>query len=396
MGTFINVDIDHKTSGRHLARHALFTFIWLLGLVNLVRIDMLLFGSDYQGSWFEFVIPTLLVCLIAIVLVRQKWYYNLALLFYPVLAFGWFIPKAVLRTGKIYLFARYIDLIYKAFRNFRSTILWVCMTLLSLLFLFVVDSKASVLFASLLFTTVYVWLFWMYIKGSFKQPELFGNQINTYLVQLKSSRETTMKFLQKTILIDDGKAPQEEIRNKQLERLIILNYILTLIEQKLNSFSGKRAYAIAQVFEVLFFLFVSIFFFWFLNVQLYRIDPTSFSIDGTPTRFEFLYYTLKTITFSESSSISPLSVFAKAIQMASFFTLGIILLVISVSLIYGLRQERIMDNVKLTSEVCKFQNSVIEEIVFERFKKDMATVLAEVKSIKDSLNRIAANIDRMF
>ena len=73
---------------------------------------------------------------------------------------------------------------------------------------------------------------------------------------------------------------------------------------------------ISLVYEIFVFIWLSILFFWFINYQLYKIDPNNYIVIGNPSNFEFLYYSIKNIAFSGIDVIKPLSSIAKIIEVA--------------------------------------------------------------------------------
>ncbi len=80
----------------------------------------------------------------------------------------------------------------------------------------------------------------------------------------------------------------------------------------------------------------------------------------------------------------------------TFFTLGIFLLIFVVSVIFTLKQDRINENVKKTTDFCISQNQIICEYVKTNYETDVATVLKETSSIKESIDEIKNTIERIF
>jgi hypothetical protein len=85
--TFLNIEIDRPIHWKFLLRHVLFSLLWIIGLAIVIfRIDLYLtkFLSD-QMQWIIRIIPFVFIGIVFHVMVLSKWYYNVALIFYPFL-----------------------------------------------------------------------------------------------------------------------------------------------------------------------------------------------------------------------------------------------------------------------------------------------------------------------
>jgi len=399
MTTFLNIDLDGKTPKKFIWKHFIFSFLWIIGiLVLFFRIDIIFFNKQTLSiDWLEGTIPIIMLSIVGIVMLTQKWYYNLALISYPILALVWFIPKTVLNKGKIYLFLHYINYIFNLFKNFKLTIFNFVLFCFSILLLLIVDDNWVIWFALVTITYFYFSYLLRYFKKSFQPAQLFGNNIESIIDDLIVKGKKNESILITNFLIkveNDNKL--EENKNKNLSRLLIMNYALDKVSNRLNSFKGKRAFVLSLMYELGVFLISSIIFFWFVNYQLYHIDKLNFEIKGIPTVFEFLYYTIKNITFSDIESIKPLSWVSKLTEIFSFLVIGVLFLIVIISMVFALRNDKINENVKLTTALCKDQNRIIKEYMLSTYGKDIETALTEVSNIGKSLKILKNIIDNIF
>jgi hypothetical protein len=148
--------------------------------------------------------------------------------------------------------------------------------------------------------------------------------------------------------------------------------------------------------QLFLFLLGSIIYFLFINYQLYQIDQIHFSTSKIPNLFDFLYYTLKTITFGGIDSIKPESIVAKLVEISSFFVLGILVLVVIFSVIFSLRQDKIQENIVLAKEICDAQNLQIVNHVHEEFGISVKSAIQEFKEIKVSVENLRRIINKWF
>jgi len=400
MATFINLDLEKPIHRKFLLKHILFASIWILGLIIFIfRIDFNL--TNYlseQYYWIIKIIPFIFIGLIILLMFLSKWYYNLALLTYPFLIIFWFLPKKILHKGKIYLFSNYISFIFNRFKQFKKTIFHVGLFILTIFVLAISDSNIVRILSMLIISYFYYRYVIGYIKASFRPAQLFGPKIEKFIDNYIHSPEKRFDFVKS---LDEDKKKEEvlsdeEKRKKRLERLIIINYLIETFGNNLNGFKGKRAFIISWLYQLIGFLIISLTFFTFLNFELFIIDKSNFSVQGVPDLFDFFYYTLKAIAFNNIELIIPNSIIARVIEIFTFFTLGIFLLIFVTSIIFTIRQDRINENVKKATELCLYQNNAIVEHISLNYQTDIKTVLIEMKNIKNSLEEIKKIIGSLF
>src|SRR5690606_34572227 len=162
------------------------------------------------------------------------------------------------------------------------------------------------------------------------------------------NRNFENSFVIKSIVIQqtDEKLELTEKKQVQLKRLLMANFAIEQLKKRLAGYRGRAAYLVSWLFGAFTFLVLSIIYFWFLNYQLYLIDNLNFNYTGTVPIFDYLYYTLKTITFGDIELVKPVSVLARIIETTSFFTIGIFLLVILISVFLSVKQDKVNENLK--------------------------------------------------
>ncbi len=398
MKTFLNIDLESKTPIKFVQKHVLFSILWvLIFAVFLFRIDVNLFSKINGLEWTTGILPILYTIFLILFTIKQKWY-SIAFIFYPILALFWFIPKTILAKGKIYLFGHYINGVFKKLQSPKKSLIHLGLFIVPLILILITYNVYVRWVTVILFSYFYIRYILNYIGRSFKPAQLFGSNIETALEKIITQGTTN-----KSALIDsyikqkeDEKLPINERSKKQISRLVLANHVLTFVSNNLNSYKGKRAYLIAWMYELFIFLLVSMMFFWFVNYQVYLIDPTNFKLDGAPSKFEFFYYTLKTITFGDIPSILPNSVFSKTIEIASFFVVGVFILIIAASIIFSFRQDKMKENIELTTKICADQNRIIAEYMMNEFSTDVQSAVTEFSTIKDSIEKLQRVLKNVF
>jgi hypothetical protein len=399
MTTFLNIDLNKPIHWKFLMKHIIFSIIWLLGFsIFIFRIDYILYDYlEKDQTWIIRMIPFFFIGIVLVTMFLSKWYYNLALIIYPILVTFWFLPKIILAKGKIYLFSNYISTVFNFFKNFKRSIVHFTLFIITIFIMFITDNDITRIIGIVVFSYFYYRFVVNYIKKSFNPPRLFGADVDKFLEDIIVSPDKGM-LLVKTIEEQkiDEKLTDDIIKMKRLERLIMINFLIVTFKDNLNGFNGKKAFVISWIYQLIGFLFITLTYYSFVNFELFIIDKLNFTIVGNPSIFDFFYYTIKTITFSDISIIIPYSTIAKITEIMSFLTMGIFLLIIVTSIIFSLRQDRIGENIRKATELCVMQNKLIAEHIRDRYQTDIKTVLEESINIKSSISNLKKVIDRLF
>lgn len=400
MSTFLNLGLDRKIPTNFLAKHLLFSTFWILGIALFIfRIDLFLM-DNYSSSlqWLKVGMPTLYIVTLVITFFFLRWYYILAFFLYPFLLIFWFIPKTVLINGKVYLFGNYITSIFSKFAHFKRTIFFLLLIAITVILFATISADWVRWLAISTFSYFYLRYVYKLLKKSFQEPSLFGESLEEKIRSIISKNSPDESLVIKSFINqkDDEKLELSDRREKQIRRSVIANHAIDLLTRKLNSFKGRKAFLISWIYSSLKFLFYSVLFFWFLNVQLYRIDSANFVYNGTMPAFDFLYYTLKTITFGDIETVKPVTVLARISEISSFFIIGIFFLVIFVSVFLSLKQDKMNENVKLTTDLFQSENLTLTKYFKDEFGMELKSAMGEVKNIDESLKNLRNIIDRLF
>ena len=399
MVTFLNLDIEKPVHWKFLIKHVLYSTIWILGVSILVfRVDFYLHHYLPDNlDWVIKIFPFIFLCFVFFLIFKTKWYYNLVLIFYPILVMIWFLPKMILHRGKIYLLSNYISYVFKRFKHFKRSVFHFGLFVVTIFILIITDSNIIRTLSMLIMTYFYYRYVIGYVKLSFRPAQLFGTAIDKSIGEYLES--PTKKFsLVKTLeeQKSDKKLTEEEQKKKRLERLIIWNFVIESFSNNLNGFKGKKAFVISWIYQLIGFIAISLTFFTLINFELFLINNNHFTIIGNPKLFDFFYYTIKTITFNNIDNIMPLSSMAKIIEIFSFLTLGVFLLIFVTSVIFSLRQDRINENIKKATDLCIYQNEAIAEHIKLNYQTDITTVLNEAVNIRNSIENLKKVIEKIF
>jgi len=400
MPSFLNLSLDKKIQTNFLFKHIIFSTFWIVGILLFIfRIDVLII-EEYSNSlkWLKVSIPTIYFFLLIFYFLFLKWYYIIGFFFYPFLMIFWFLPKTILSVGKVYLFGSYLSSIFSRLANFKGFIFNTFLFLFSFILLTTVGSNWTRWLAIISMSYFYLAYIYKFLRNSFKQPAIFGTDVEEKIKSFIDNKSPENSFVIKSFIIqkEDDKLQIAERRETQIRRTVLANYALELLTKRLNGYRGRQAYIVSWIFGALIFLLTSIIFFWFLNFQLYKIDNLNFAYKGTFPSFDFFYYTLKTITFGDIELIKPISVLARISEITSFLTIGIFALVIVVSIFLSMKQDKMNENVKLTTDMFNSENLTLTKYMQDEFGMEIQTAMGEIKNIDTSLKNLKNFIDKIF
>lgn len=399
MTPFFNISLNKPIHWIFFLRHLLYSTIWILGIAIIIfRLDLLLINTfEIVNPLLQNIFPFLFLGIVLIIMFLTKWYYNIVLIMYPILSIFWFLPKFILANGKIYLFSNYISSIFNFFKTFKRNIIELFIFVVTILLLSMTSSIIVRIVSMFIFSYFYYRFLIRYIRKSFTPPQLFGINIENAIEGIIVSPTKNM-FLIKSIEDQkiDEKLPEDEANIKRIEQFIWINYIISRFKDNLIGFNGKKAFIISWIYQLVGFFIITLLFYTFLNYELFNIDADNFIISSAPRLFDFFYYSIKTITFSNINILLPSSSIAKSIEILSFLTLGIFLLIFVISIIFSLRQDRISENIKKATDLCINQTQIIDEHLRIKYKTNIDAFIMESQRIKTSLENIRKIIDTLF
>lgn len=394
--SLINLDFSNRMPTKLILKHALYFLIWLLFWgVLVLRIDTVVISKYSRSSnTVGVLIPVIFIALILFIVLRQKWYNNLAMAIYPLLIIFWFLPKMILKLGKFYALLYYMDFLFQRFRHFKRTIISTFVAIICLLLFLVLNNDVVRIVMMLLCSYLFIKFLVKYFKNSFQPAKLFGITFGENLNQI-SARPTKLIDTIENVK-DDDKLDSESKRLKRLERLIMVNTFLAHLTDRLVNFRGRKAYILFAIIQLAFYVIVAVLFFSFLNFELFKIDPKSFSLTIVPNFFDFFYYAIKNVTCSNPDNLKPVSLIAKSIEVWGFAVFSVFFFIIAVSHLISLRSQKIDQGLKIIAQNCEAQIFSIQEHVKATYQVEISQAVEEISSIKKSMEKLRRIIDQIM
>ncbi len=390
MTKFINFKFDSGLPKKLLLKHCLFSLFWVFGIAIFVfRVDTSIFSVFHiQNFEINYFVPVLFIFLLFFLIKNQKWYYTIAFVFYPFLLIFWFLPKWILVKGKIYIFLYYLNFIVQLIIKFKHAIFIFFIGVCTLTLLLLTSSIWVKIFSIFFFSYVYYLFLKIFIRDFFKPAQLLEpksiNILEKYISETDTDNSTLIKDLENQK--EDEKLNENEKLHKRKIRLIRVNYFLEYLSQSLSGFRNERSYLKFCIFQLSLYFIITLSYFSFFNYELFKINNNNFIYLNNPTGFDFFYYTIKTITFGSIDSLKPNSVIAKIIEISSFLIMGVFLLIIVVSQLFSLKQQKFKKEIKMGIDACQSQSKLITKHLEVKYSIDINSAHTEVNSdqfIKD-------------
>jgi len=400
MATFLNLNLDNEINPAFFWKHLLFSAFWIVGiLLFLFRLDIYLLDKySISASWIRIAIPTAYFALLITYCCFLKWY-TLLFISYPLFLFGWFIPKFILRNGKVYLLGNYLSSIYSFFANWRVSLAKLFLYISSFLLLLTIGSNWTrwfALFAALVF---YMSFIYRSIKQSFGKPALFSGLLEEKIKERLAPEKVSESIIVKSYVAattNANVAPDEQ-RKGQISRVVYADFFINVLLNKMTGMNAKRAFLRAWVIQSVIFLLISIIFFWFANFQLYKIDSAQYVYEGRFPVFDFFYYTLKTGVFGDIETLKAVGVLARILAIAAFSAIGVFVLIICVHIAYHYKQEQLSENIELAAKLFDNERSNLMSFLNSDLGvNSMEGAMAELQNIQESLVKLRKFLDNIF
>ncbi|MFD6030140.1 hypothetical protein ACFWE5_05465 [Cellulosimicrobium funkei] len=336
--------------GRMFALNAISMVAWLYVPIKLFVADVDRMAANAtipQVAWildFRVFFVIVAVALFVLMFRRRHWWMLLFVVFWPFVVCFWYIPRFVYRRKSWTLAVGLIHAVTAAWHGLRFTIVAFAAAAIAFLTL----ATASSLWLVVPATVALVGIWWISLIRTVRYavtPDRF----------VRSQQILTRKFLQSDIAWGTINVPPE-LRDETVERYNeaqVQNFVnrasIGLLYCKAGQFWAGRldeyrrspATILSSCFIVTGLFLFSVAIYGFANYALFQAAPGQYKAESEPTLATFFYYAFAASLISEIGAIQPSGVGAIALQMLCGLGTGIVLLVLALSIIFGIKQSRV-------------------------------------------------------
>lgn len=315
-------------------------------------------------------------------------YSCLLIIFYPFYFIFWQIPKVLFkRKSWLGIFAAF-GIVITICKSAKLNFITFALVSISIIVVFANKSDIPLSFA---ITILFLFLMLHFAKRfyfAFKpfrnfslKPELFSklnkNLEEAYHIppefKLKKTNELTKEQQGKWIT--------------NLQGLILFNKIYLFLISKLRSFQRSKVIISYAIIILIYTLFLTIVIFAMQNYALFKLNPDCFNNPGMHSYGYFLYYSFNTMFTNSIADFSPICGWARLLNSLEIF-FAFVILVILVSVIFTVFQERHNQEIDSVIDTLKHQGMELETYINSEYKLTVGDALKEIENLKGSMINI--------
>jgi hypothetical protein len=364
---------------------------WLYVVCKLFIFDVDIFlirSIDPSLIWITDYKFFLLIGLFALILlISQKstviaW--TLFVLLYPFILVFWRIPKLVFKHRSWALAFALINTGISLFKSFRFKFVIATVFLIAI-FIALKFSAPPLLylsifgiFAVLLASYMRMSIFVFQPSSIFRVYEKFVRNTPKFMVEHLSDAET------RNLPINALDVKQIELRRSNIQTLVIGNRALLFVSRRLRDYQQSKLNAIAFTLNLFLLIVLTVISYGVINYALYKLDPTQFTIIGSPTFFLFVYYSFHAFIFGSIPEITPTQLYSQAISMSEQI-FAIILLFILIGLFISVQSEKYKQELDRTIAETEASGRNLEDMINSTYNLSFEQALDEVRKMQNNL-----------
>lgn len=300
-------------------------------------------------------------------------------IFFPILIFVWFIPKALYKTGNLNLAIGCIDGFSSMFVSFKYNFITFSMFTISFVSIFTFQNKVVLYLSASIITLL---IFAAYVRRMyfiFRPTSLF-TFAKTAFTSINKHTATTYILQEdlKSIAIPSMNEAQQKKWIETLQNSVLYNRCFLFAAKKLKSYQQSGLNLVAYMVMILTLLSITIISFAAINYALYIANSSSFIVKNAPDFFTFFYYSFNNFVLNSISEIAPNDKISQSTLMLEQFFVAFLLVNIA-SLFFSFRSQRSAEELQEIIKDMEKESEKIESII----KTDY-----NIPTIEDAINEL--------
>lgn len=351
-------------------------------------------------SWvikYKFFIFLVLVVLLLFTLGTKKFFILVAfVLGYPLFLVFWRLPKLLFGNKNWMALFVALGTSVTFFKSFRLNMAISTAVLVAGLLILVSGSKV-VLFISM--ATLFIYLPIHFIRrfsDSLKKFDVvtkLSMSILNFWTKLQESLSETQK---QPAGSENIEKKEGEGRANRLQWLLVFNKGCLFLISKLRYMQKSASTFIYYFINLLGSVFITILVFSFLNIGLYKIDHSGFSIQVAGRFIDFFYYSFGLFFSDINSGISVVGDFAKALGAAEICFRWLVVAILLYYL-FNIVREKHKTDIETSITQLRRQGTELEKVIKGEYQLSVEEAIKEVEKLKGSMlvliNYLISNID---
>lgn len=360
---------------------------WLYAVTKLFIFDIDVFLVSYATPEFVWLLNYKFLILLGVVLAamlitRSATVGMMAayVAIYPLVTLLWKFPRFVWKQ-KSWLFAfAILNAAIGTVRSFKRVFVSGSLFLIAAALIWSTSNKAILYGSAIVLFALVVLGFTLAFLRAFRPSAIFQAYTKLFPAIKKGD------FLKADVSIKD--IPIESMTDKQLElrttgiqNVVLYNRACLFISKKLRDYQRSGANVAASTISLVTLLFFTIIAFALINYALFKADPGLYQFTfSKETLFSFVYYSAGSMFYAANGLVptGPLSQLVHLIQ----FLCGVLLLVIFITVVVSLRNERYSRELGEVIASLKKEGANAESLLSRDF--DLADVRSAIEALQSA------------
>jgi hypothetical protein len=308
------------------------------------------------------------------------------IVFYPLIVLLWKIPRFVWKQKSWLLAFALVNAAISFFYSFKRDFIAGTLFLICTILIVTVDNQYVLFGASFLLLMIVAFAYYAAFLKAFKPSAVFVTYTKVFpAVRASIKIDGSLRNLPVASM-----TPQQiELRTNSLQNVVLFNRGCLFISKKLRNYQRSGVNVVSYVFGLLFLLIVTIVAFGLINYATFKIDPTLYQFTYShPSLFAFIYYSAGSV-FYTANGLVPVESASQAIQLVEFLC-GVLLVVILVTVIVALRNEKYSQELENVISSVEREGNAVKSVLQSDF--DFDSIDAAIAALQQAKAGLAAFI----
>src|SRR5438105_350863 len=318
---------------------------WLYAIVKIFVFDVDVYLVSLASPEFVWLLNYKFLILLGLILVAmlvtRSRALGLAVLYvalYPLVILFWKLPRFVWKQQS-WLFAfAILNAAIGLIRSFKRDFISGALFLISAVLILSSGNQYVLYGSSLVVFALVVFAYALAFARGFRPSAVFQTYTKVFPL-IKKGPFLKVDESVRNLPVEMMTAKELELRNAGLQNVVLYNRACLLISKKLRDYQRSGANVASYVLSLVVLLLFTVMSFALINYALYKVSPAFYQFTYSKEAFfAFVYYSAGSMFYAANGlvPVEPLSQFVQLIQ----FLCALLVLVIFVTVIYSLRNER--------------------------------------------------------
>jgi hypothetical protein len=373
-----------------LVREVIAISFWIYAICKLFVFDIDVAVINYANPryiWIaQYKFLLLLGTLSVVVLITKNKHlivWSLYVLFYPLIALCWKIPRFAFKKGSWLLLFAVVNTAISAFRSIKYKFVAFSFFVLSTFAIFTFTDRALLVTAIFCLLGVLISAYARMTTLVFRPSSIF--QIYSKLI--KKCPDVVVNALSdkeiQNLPVEKLSENQIGLRRTSLQTIVIGNRLLLFIGRRLKDYQDSKLNAVAYAFNLVLLLAFTVVSFAAINYGLNKLDGQQYALSGPPTLFLFLYYSFHVFLFNGIGEIVPSGLYSQILSMTEQVC-AILLLFILIVLFFSVKSEKYKEELARTIRETEVGVRTLDDLMRSAYRMTQAEALDEIRRLQSN------------